>query len=33
MLIISTRNTTFEHRNNTFGHSEGNTLWAVFVTV
>lgn len=25
MLIIYTRNTTFEHRNTTFGHSEGNT--------
>ena len=23
MLIIYTRNTTFEHRNTTFGHSEG----------
>ena len=33
MLIIYTRNTTFEHRNTTFGHSEGNTPRAVFVTV
>ena len=33
MLIIYTRNTTFEHRNTTFGHSEGNTPLAVFVTV
>ena len=33
MLIIYTRNTTFEHRNTTFGHSEGNTPWTAFVTV
>jgi len=33
MLIIYTRNTTFEHRNTTFGHSEGNTPRAVLVTV